>query len=138
MGDLHNNIKYSRAITPQVQTNSDTAIVSAILDTAGYNNHELVIQLGTLTDADVTAVVLLEEGDDSGLSDNTAVADADMIGTEAEAGFAAADDLATLKLGYHGAKRYIRATVTPTGNNSGALPIAAVWAQSGSGVRPVT
>ncbi|MCA8975802.1 MAG: hypothetical protein KDC98_13855 [Planctomycetes bacterium] len=126
-------MSYQVAVAPQTQTNADTAFVSAIIDMADLVALEFVIMLGTLTDADVTGAVLLEEGDASDLSDNTAVADIDMLPTpnnssavapEAQAAFTFADDGLIKKLGYVGTKRYVRLTVTPTGNNSGALPIA--------------
>lgn len=128
--DLHNQVYFSQAITPQIATNSDTAIVSNILDTALFESAELILAYGTLTDANVTVAVTLDEGDDSALSDAAAVATGDMLGTLAGMAATYADDLKTFKLGYVGKKRYIRATVTPTGNNSGALPIAGLWAQS--------
>ena len=31
------------------------------------------------------------------------------------------------RVGYNGIKRYIRLTITPSGNNSGAAPLAAIW-----------
>jgi len=65
--------------------------------------------------------VLLEEGDDSGLSDASGIADLDLIGTEALAGFQFDDDDETRKLGYKGNKRYTRLTITPVGNASAAL-----------------
>lgn len=135
--DLHNNIKVSRAISPvAAQTNSDAAIVSQILDTANFNANELVIQIGANTDTNVAFTVLLEEGNVSTLSDNSAVADADMLGTEILAGFQYDDDNETRKLGYIGTKRYIRATITPSGNNSGDVFVAAMWIQAGARVAP--
>lgn len=124
--DLHSTLDYKVLIVPQVQTNDDTAIVSEIIDVRDYDAVECVIALGTLTDAGVTTVVLLEEGDNSSLTDNAAVADADMLGTETLAAFDQADDKAVRKIGYTGTKRYIRLTVTPTGNAAGDLPISAV------------
>jgi hypothetical protein len=128
--DLHNHIKASYAFAPlAAQTNSDTARVSTILDTQGFEANELLLINGTNTDADATFAVLLEEGDNSALSDNAAVADADLIGTEAGASFTFAADNKCIKLGYKGTKRYIRATVTPTGNNSGNWFMAGAWLQ---------
>jgi len=132
--DLHNSIKVSRAISP-VSVSDNTAAVSQILDTANFNAHELLIATGSIADADATFAVLIEEGDNSALSDASAVADADLLGTEATAGFQFDDDNETRKIGYIGAKRYIRATITPTGNASAAL-ISALWLQAGARVEP--
>ncbi len=48
----------------------------------------------------VTFAVLVEEGDDSGLSDAAAVADSDLLDTEALAGFDFADDDVVRKVAY--------------------------------------
>lgn len=124
MRDLHNHIHTLPGIAPQVITDN-TAAVSAIIDRRGYGALEFVITSGTLSDADTTVTALLEESDDSGMSGATAVADADMLGTEAEASLTFADDGETRKLGYIGTKRYVRLTMTPA-NNTGNIPIAAV------------
>lgn len=134
MKDLHNSIKVSRAISP-VSEAGTTALVSQILDTANFQASELVIATGSIADADATFTVLLEEGDNSALSDAAAVDDADLLGTEASAGFQFDDDNETRKLGYIGSKRYIRATITPVNNASAAL-ISAVWVQGGPRVAP--
>ncbi len=126
-GDLHNNIKTVTLFPPlAAQTNSSTARVSAIIDTAGFNACELVLVNGTNTDATATFAVLVEDGDDSGLSDNVAVDDAYLLGTEAQAAFTFANDNLTRKIGYIGVKRYVRVTVTPTSNDSGDWFMAGV------------
>lgn len=135
MRDLHNDVKYSRAISPAAATTNNDAWVSEILDTANFAHNELVLMIGALADADATFTVLLEEGDQSNLSDNSAVADANMLGTEATASFQFDDDNETRKLGYKGTKRYIRATVTPA-NNTGNAFLSGVWAQSGARKAP--
>lgn len=135
MKDLHYNVKYSRALSPVAAVTNNTAYVSEILDTANFTANELIIITGSLADADATFTVLLEEGAASNLSDNTAVADGDMLGTEAGASFTFANDDTTKKLGYIGSKRYIRATITPA-NNTGNAYVAAVWAQAGARVVP--
>lgn len=119
--DLYNNIKL---IDAKVATSSDnTAVVSGIIDTRDYSSVAFLIGTGTLVDADATFTALLEEGDDSGLSDAAAVADADMQGTEAGASLLFSDDNAEKKIGYSGLKRYIRLTITPA-NNASAAPIS--------------
>mgnify|MGYP003383284831 CR=1 FL=1 len=135
MKNLHHDVKYSRALSPAVAVTNNTAFVSEILDTANFKSNEVVILTGSLADADATFTALLEEGDIAALSDNAAVADGDLLGTEALASFTFAADNTVKKLGYIGAKRYIRLTVTPA-NNTGDVYIAAVWAQSGARVAP--
>lgn len=134
--DLHNNIKVSRALSPAAAVTDNTAFVSQILDTQNFEHNEVVIQAGSLADADATFTALLEESDASDLSGGTAVDDADLLGTEALASFTYAEDNATKKLGYKGKKRYIRLTITPA-NNTGNAFFAAVWVQSGARKGPI-
>lgn len=129
--DLNARLGFVLAEPPVTQTNSDTALVSEIIDMGDYMSGMFVIMTGTVSDADMTSTVLLEEGDASNLSDAAAVADADMLpagtGQEAAAAPAAASDNAITKIGYVGSKRYVRLTITPSGNNSGNLPIAVLF-----------
>lgn len=132
MRDLHNNIHVLRVISP-VSVADNTAQVGQIIDRLGYHSLEYLIATGSIADADATFAVLLEESDDSGMSGATAVADADLIGTEALAGFQFDDDNETRKLGYKGNKRYTRLTITPSANASAAVLCAvAVLGHPGS------
>lgn len=124
--DNHNSMHPVPLIAPVAARTDNTAIVSAIIDTQGYESCELVLVTGTNTDTDATFAVLVEDGDDSGLSDNAAVADAQLIGTEALAAFTFADDVECRKIGYKGNKRYVRMTVTPSGNDSGNIFLSGV------------
>lgn len=120
MKDLHNNVDVRRAISP-VSVADNTAQVSQIIDMQGYKSLEFCIATGSIADADATFTVLVEDGDDSGLSDAAAVADDNLLGTEALAGFQFDDDDSTKKIGYRGTKRYVRMTITPASNASAAL-----------------
>lgn len=127
MRDLHDNIHPVQLFAPlAAQTNSDTARVSAIIDTQGFDSCELVLVNGTNTDANATFAVLVEDGNDSALADNATVAAGDLLGTPTLAAFTFADDNKCRKIGYVGQKRYVRVTVTPTGNNSGDWFMAGV------------
>lgn len=127
MRDLSSKVHIKPAIAPAAARTDNTAIVSAILDTYGYGAAMLALVTGTETDTNATFAVLLEESNDSGMSGAAAVADGDMIGTELLAGFQFDDDVESRKLGYIGNKRYIRATITPSGNDSGNIFLAGVW-----------
>jgi hypothetical protein len=120
---VFSTIKLQKAITPLVITDN-TASVSTALDCAGFTGAIALICTGTLSDADATTVVLLEESADN--SAWTAVADADLLGTELLAAPDFSDDGKQYKLGYKGTKRYLRLTVTPSGN-TGNIPLAAMW-----------
>lgn len=122
--DMMNDIDVKRAISP-VSVADNTAAVSQVLDMQGCHAATLIIATGSIADADATFTVLIEESDASG-SGFTAVADTDLLGTEALAGFQFDDDNECRKIGYKGSKRYVRATITPANNASAAL-IAAVW-----------
>ncbi len=135
MRDIMNNIAVRRAIDPAVVTDN-TAQVSQIIDIQGFDSLAFLLTLGTLSDADATATVLMEAGDQANLSDAVAVPDEELNGTEALAGFTFADDNKTRKIGYVGGKRYVRLTVTPA-NNTGNIPIAAVAVLSHAAARPL-
>lgn len=124
--DMHHSITVKRGLSPVAAVTNDTAFVSEIVDTAGYESVEFVILTGSLADADATFTVLVEDGNASNLSDNAAVADTFLLGTEATASFNYADDNKAFKIGYVGPKRYVRVTVTPA-NNSGNAFVAGAW-----------
>lgn len=124
MKDMTNCLHPLRVISP-VSVADTTAQVGQIIDKKGFESLTYVIATGSIADADATFTVLLEESDDSGMSGATAVADADLLGTEVLAAFGFADDDETRKLGYVGSKRYTRLTITPVANASAAV-LAAV------------
>jgi hypothetical protein len=124
--DLMNNIDVKRGLSPVAAVTNDTAFVSEIVDTYLAESVTFVILTGSLADSDATFTVLFEDGDNSALSDNAAVADTFLIGTEALAGFTFAADNKVFKIGYKGIKRYCRVTITPA-NNTGNVFIAGVW-----------
>ncbi|MBR0945956.1 hypothetical protein [Bradyrhizobium liaoningense] len=126
MRDLANNLHIRPAFNPGAAVTDNTPQVSAILDTMGYGSAMLVFNTGTLSDADATFTLLLEESNAADMSGSNAVADADMIGTEVLGSFRFDDDNECRKLGYIGYKRYIRATITPSGN-TGSLFLAGMW-----------
>ena len=123
MKDLMNSINVKRVLSP-VSVADNTAQVGQVIDGQGAASLTYVIATGSLGDAGAEFTVLLEECDTSG-GTYTAVADADLLGTEALASFIQSDDDKCFKLGYIGKKRYTRMTITPTNNATAAL-IAAV------------
>lgn len=128
-----NNIDVKRVISP-VSVADTTAQVGQVIDRQGYGAVTYLIATGSIADADATFTVLLEESDASG-SGYAAVADADLLGTEALAGFQFDDDNECRKLGYIGNKRYTRLTVTPVANASAAL-LSAVAVLSSPAIAP--
>ncbi len=138
MRDLYNNIEVRRGLSPQVQNNSSSPFVSEIIDMQGFKSLVWCILLGSLTDADMTAVVLMEHDDAGGFGTKTDVPDSQMDPTEAIAGFDFADDDTVRKIGYVGEKRYVRLTITPTSNDSGDLSIGVMALMGGADRRPTT
>ena len=122
MKDLFNSITLKRVISP-VSVSDNTAQTGQAVDRKGFESVTYAIATGSLADADATFTVLLQESDDN--STYTDVADADLLGTEALAGFQYDDDGEVRKIGYIGAKRYTKLTITPA-NNASAAVISAV------------
>lgn len=103
MRDLYHDL------VPKISLNAQALTAAAngdsIIDLAGFEGALIVVVAGTITDGD-DYTFELKEGDDSGLSDAAAVADADLLGSEPV--FATADDDKVKFFGYVGSKRYIR------------------------------
>ena len=131
--ELFNNIDVKRVISP-VSVADNTAQVGQVIDGQGFGSVTYLIATGSIADVDATFTVLLEECDTSG-GVYTAVADADLLGTEALAGFQFDDDNECRKLGYIGIKRYTRLTITPAANASAAV-LAAVAVLGSPSVAP--
>lgn len=123
--DLYHDIEVRQLFQYAANTDADTPIVSSIIDLANFESATFILHTHGLTDSDATATVLVEDGDTSNLSDNSAVPDSQLLGTEAGLSLDKDDDNKVHKIGYTGTKRYVRVTVTPSGNNSGN------WAMSG-------
>lgn len=130
--DLYSEVKAVAGYAPPAAAVADnTAMATAIIDTANARTM-FVIQTGTLADADATFAITMTEGDASDLSDGTTVAAADIKGATS---FTFADDGAVKLAQYMGRKRYVKCTVTPSGN-SGNAPLAIVALQAGRRVLP--
>ncbi len=122
--DIANKIVSRRALSPVVVTDN-TAQVCQIIDTAAFDSLMFVIATGTLADVDATFAVTMDHGDAANLSDAASVPADELNGTLAGANFTFAADDSTREIGYAGVKRYVRLTITPTGN-AGNAPLAVV------------
>lgn len=132
MKDLHNNIKPEVAFnTRTLPTNTTTN--GNIIDMKGFDSLEFILLSGVLTDG--SYVPLIEEGDASDLSDASAVADADLLGTESEVSYIPTDDIAK-KIGYIGNKRYVRLSIVTTSISSGGV-MSAIAIKGHATNRPV-
>ena len=129
MQDLHSTI-YPLAVIPPVSVSNNTAQVSDVIDLAavlnpdsddlgGFDGLELITAIGAIADTDATFTQLVEDSDDD--ITYAPVSDTFLLGTEAEASFAKADENTCKRIGYIGSKRYVRSTITPANNTSAAV-----------------
>lgn len=123
MRDLHHNVTVARAISAVAIGTTGTGKTSNFIDRAGYQGVEFIFNYGTITATNAVFTPVLTECDTTG-GTFTSVADADMIpnsGGEVAAGVGAtatrtsgSSKNATRKLGYIGAKRYLKVKVAST------------------------
>lgn len=118
--DIVHNVGVVQAIAPAAADSGNTAIVGAIVDTAGFESVALVLNIGALGTDAATFATTLEHGDDPALADTSAPATTDLVGSLSDVAFTGTDDNKTKKIGYIGSKRYLRMTVTPSGNAAAA------------------
>ncbi len=106
MHDLHNNIKVVHAITPQAvgTTGASNGKLSAVVDRAGYESCEFVFSSGASATVADTITPIVYESDTATTAGFTAVADADLVGSETALTLTAAK---SGKVGYKGGKRYV-------------------------------
>jgi hypothetical protein len=117
MRDLHNNTSGARGISPAAIISANGTTTGQTIDTLGFGSVEFFFQSGAITDG--TFTVTLYEGDAANMSDEAAVADVDLLGTEPV--FADTDDNAVKRVGYIGNKRYVRAKVVQAGATTGGF-----------------
>ncbi len=116
--DLYHNITEGTnmiTVASRVAAGSIAIAAATTLDTYGYHGVVIEAIVGTVTDG--THVLALYESDTDVTGNYTAVAATDMIGA-----FGA--NLATgvnIKVGYIGAKRYLRVIDTITGTTTGGV-----------------
>lgn len=116
MKDMHNNVTVKTAMSITATT-GNTAINGTAIDRQGFNSVEFVASLGTITTAGTKYAIEVQESDTTTSGDFTAVADADLLGTEVAVGFDGDTETGLVKnIGYVGIKRYVRVKVTPSGN----------------------
>ncbi|MFC8276258.1 hypothetical protein ACFUJR_27755 [Streptomyces sp. NPDC057271] len=117
--DIKNSIDVVTTLTPAARTATATGTA---VDLANYDAAAVVITTGVVTDAAFS--IEIEESDASG-SGYTAVADADLDGTEPATLTAATVTV----IGYHGIKRYIRAVATDAGTGDASFGVNVIRAK---------
>jgi hypothetical protein len=133
--DLFNNCNVKPLFPPAAAVVADIVQVSLTIDRSGYEGLSFFLVTGVLTDPDAVFNFVLEDGDDPALVDVAQVVAPNMLGTEVLASFNFASDNKCFKIGYLGAKRYVRARITPVGN-TGNLFVAGVAVLSGPKISP--
>jgi hypothetical protein len=124
MHDLHNNLHFKQAFFTGA---SDNTAASGSIDRQGFNSLELLINTGSLADADATFTLAMKESTTGAFGgEENDVAAAELIGTLALASFDFSKDNCVFKIGYRGAKRYVKAIVTPA-NNTGLAQLVGTW-----------
>lgn len=111
--DLKNNVSAVQSLEPAART---AAADGAAVDLANYNSATVVIDAGTATGTTPSFTFEVQESDTTTSGDFTAVADADLDGTEPV--ITLANDVAVYEIGYRGRKRYIRVTIETVGGTS--------------------
>lgn len=101
--DLKNNILQGESVRPAVHTTNNNG---EEIDLRGADSMAFVATIGAIVGGTGDAAIEIQESDTSG-SGFTAVADADLEGTEPTALTANT----TYRIGYKGSKRYVRAVL---------------------------
>ena len=110
MYDLHNDITPVVAINGST-VSTDTTTAGNAIDMQGFESIEFLFYLHGITDGDFLPLITESDTD----SNYVAVADADLIGTEAAAAFTTnTDDNKVSRIGYRGTKRYVKASIVST------------------------
>jgi len=128
--DMHNNVDIIRVICPVAIGTTGTGQTGNVIDTRGYDSVEFDISYGAITATGAVFSVTVLEGDATGSL--TSVADADLLGTEAGAGLAAAarvdnsTENVTKRIGYRGGSRYVRVDVSSTATAGTPVAVNAI------------
>ena len=131
MHDLNGNLAPVQALPAQTIDQAGGALVSGNVDLAGFNAAQVVVHYGDIDEMGASPqgaaqiTIKLEHADDNGSGapgTYAEVTDTDVTGVGAvTAGVVATaiSDLVPTTAGYVGDKRFLRATLTPTGLTNG-------------------
>lgn len=118
--DLYHNVTAKVALPLQTAGTTGTGHTSPIIDRLGYQGVLFLLDYGSVTATNATVMPTLQECDTTG-GIFTSVADIDMLGTEAAAGIGVTASRVSgtsknvvKKLGYRGAKRFLKIKSVPT------------------------
>ena len=124
--DMRNNAECALALSATLS--GTTPAVGGAIDMQGWGALTFSVSTGTVTDAGTTSGFSFEvQESDTVDADYTAVADADLIGTEAALTVTSddADNAMMPSIGYRGSKRYVRIVATGTTGTDAAVTVHA-------------
>ncbi|SBT89382.1 hypothetical protein GA0115233_100929 [Streptomyces sp. DI166] len=130
--DLKNNVSAVQSLAPAART---AAADGAAVDLANYGSATVIIDVGTAAGTNPSFTFEVQESDTTTSGDFTAVADADLDGTEPVV--TTANDVAVYEIGYRGTKRYLRVTIeTVGGTDTPTLPCTGLVLRGSPRVAP--
>lgn len=125
--DMRNNAEFGLALSATLSGTTPSA--GTWIDLQGWQALTFSVSTGTVTDAGTAAGFAFEvqHSDTTAASGATAVADADLIGTEAGLTVTSDDDDNKLigSIGYRGEKRYVRIVATGTASTNAVVSVHA-------------
>jgi len=122
--DLYNNVKAVKVVAP-VSPSATGAVSGTVIDRAGFNSVTFFIANGAVTTTGFSLTPTVKSGSATGSL--SAVADADLIGTEAGATISGgASDGQIAKIGYIGVDRYVTVDLAVAGTATGVHSVMAV------------
>lgn len=122
--DLYNNVKAVKVIAP-ISPSATGAVSGAVIDRAGFNSVTFFIANGAVSATGFVMTPTVKSGSATGSL--SAVADADLIGTEAGAVISGgASDGQIAKIGYVGMDRYVTVDLNVAGTATGVHAVMAV------------
>lgn len=124
MHDLSNNVKLASVLAP-VSPSATGTESGTVVDRSGFNSVTFVIHNGAVTSTGFSLTPIVKSGSATGSL--SAVADADLIGTEAGATISGgASDGQIAKIGYIGTDRYVTIDLVVAGTATGVHSAAAI------------
>lgn len=140
---MHRNLSEAVSVASTINPilgNNTTEGTGTAVDTKGYDSATAIFHFGISGDTlsgTVYVTPTLQESDTTTANDFTNVAAADLVGSLTVIDDAA-EDPATMVVGYRGTKRYLRALVTFTGTHTAGIPISAVIVRGHPKVAPTS
>ena len=126
--DLYSDVSVENAIDP-ISPSATGTMTGNVIDTNGKDSVTFVFLSGAQTTTSVTAVPIINEGSVTGTL--TAVADANLIGTEADANLSGTAGAAgATKIGYKGNLRYVRGDLLVASAATGVYSAACILGSS--------